>query len=1381
MTSLDFSGFANRKPLSAILEIPPKVQSVYSLTQHVWAGDSADERLESKKKSRVRLETLDEFLIDPVRNLLNRFFERVADNEGQGWWLQAEFGVGKSHVQAVTSILAVGGPPAWERIKQREDAEKKKAGPGARLDSLWRKKLEKRKIFPIVFSLEGVGGTATSRVEDFILREAQETFALREGKPLAVYPEEHLANLFLREHQKQFKDDLRTFLADRRLMRGLPSYEYDELMKALKQPESQRDAGRVLLAFYNHKSLQPKVPTERGERLSRMASDILNAGYDGIFVAIDEMSEYLRKSSQQTAEDEDCLLILTNKLAKADALPIWTLVAAQMAHTNPQKIIAPDRLSQETLEHKPERFRDIVVQRTRTVTDKQQVKVYYDGYRNLIPWVKDAAREDFEAAFPFPPDAIQVIRAISTKLTGTRSTISFLHRALQNAAKQGAKELVPLWRVFDDLMSYAETPSTASTGTVSIRSRFRSEVAALEAAQNTLKRITDGQLARPQNKIRAERILNTLFLYHIAGVPGLTKEQILDAVSDLKPGEDELEAQLAHYENILEEMRGKLRNQIRFQQGRYHFMPKETSQYDDLVYQATDALKSDRQLLDQWLDRLLAFADEETKSPFTGFVSEAEGSLMPLKVEDWHGQERSGRVRSSADLPNTGHASFEIDTHGKEDDFLVVLSRRAMTDRQVENWLKKDKPADPRLVVWAPAPLSDDERGTVASVLAHLKVAEDDPQGRYAKDGRREFKREAHRAFTALQGIYGRGVARVSRGPVSISLVGGVEGALATMAKEAMETCYRSREIDFGKRRFDTPNAVKLINGLVRRGMAVSEGDALWSAVENFAAPLGLVRPEAPKRLDPSGSKFYREIRQKIEERAGMGLDVRTVYNWFTGYNIEDGKESAGLTRRMVDIYLLCLAQQGVIRITQSKGGYIDRSTIASIEFKPDVLRGMSRIELPRAPQDWEVFHPYLEVMTGKPASSLGPKYEKAAADEALRAYWEQKWVDRTALERIDQDVRELYQALGKADKNPFDDLLLYWQEFAEEGRPEPYAEDEAFNWLRRSVLKASAVAQPDDLTAEHLERFSENHRRLSELQESFGKTSVLLLRAAKLASALLPDGAGYDEIRRAQGDVRKELEDCQRMILNPDSVNTRLAPRLNNLEQLYVESYLNELMCLDSIQGQLAKLAEDAGKTPQLEALADFAGDVPEARRVLDAALARLAGAPPQLRRPPEDRDRAEKDVRQQACVRDVQSQDLTFRRLRAECQQRFNAQSDLAGVPGGALNEFGAFLISPGVLEQLKTIGTPPAELSELLRSNNAGEAAECLLTMPSKKRRDLAKLFKALLGKKKGKAVALSGFRPTTDVIWEKGDIARLTSEFEQFIERQWEDGAYLKIEK
>ena len=134
-----------------------------------------------------------------------------------------------------------------------------------------------------MFSLEGCGGGLDRKLEDFILEEAQTTFSLRLGKPLAIYPEEYLAKLFLKEHQKNLKDDLRVFLADPRLMRGLSEFDYEELIASLKDPQAQRDAGRVLMAFYRYKNLSPRIPTERGERLRRAFQDILEAGYEGIF------------------------------------------------------------------------------------------------------------------------------------------------------------------------------------------------------------------------------------------------------------------------------------------------------------------------------------------------------------------------------------------------------------------------------------------------------------------------------------------------------------------------------------------------------------------------------------------------------------------------------------------------------------------------------------------------------------------------------------------------------------------------------------------------------------------------------------------------------------------------------------------------------------------------------------------------------------------------------------------------------------------------------------------------------------------------------------------------------------------------------------------
>jgi hypothetical protein len=992
---------------------------------------------------------------------------------------------------------------------------------------------------------------------------------------------------------------------------------------------------------------------------------------------------------------------------------------------------------------------------------------------------KQTLKEEFEAAFPFPPDAIQIIRAISTRLTGTRSTISFLHRALSRAVENGDKDLVPLWKVFDDLMSYNETPSASSSGAISIRSKFRSEVTALEAAQATLKRITDGQLARPQNRSRAERILNTLFLYHLAGVQGLTAPQILDTVCDLKPNEDELEAQLGHYGTILEEMRGKLRNQIRFREGRYEFVPKETGQYDDLVYQATDRLKSDRQLFWQYVDRAMVFAEPEAPSPFAEFVPQEDGRLLQVKVT-WHGQERSGRV-TVADLTQRNARPMEIDTHGNEDDFLVLFARRPMSDKQVERFLKTDgTAADPRLCVWASAEPNEQERATLAAVLAHLLVADDNKDSAYEKDGRREFRRQAKDAYLELQEMYAHGVARTSRTSLNVSFVGGVRGAIETMAQVAMDTCYQSRDIDFGNRKFDTTGAIKLINGLIRRGQSVSEGDQLWSAVENFAEPLRLVRPGVPHRLDPSGSSFYQEIRKRVEERGGVGLDVRTVYNWFTGYDPKDGNESLGLTRRMVDVYLLCLAQQGYIRISDRKGGWIDRATIAGIEFKPEHLRNFHRIELPRALPDWQIFSPYLEVLLGRTEGSLGTKYDKAVADEAIALLWQEHWVRNTDISRIETDLSELFTTLGR-EKNPFDELLLYWLQFAEEHRPEPFDGEETFQAFCRAVLSVSNVREVADLTSTHFTTFRENHRRLQELKHSFENTRAVLLRAARLARTQTPSTPELKHITRAQSDVLTELEKVTVFVINSDTVNTRLMPRLRHLEDAYVPAYLDALMTLDALQREVGEAKATIEGSQEFHIFSEFE-KLSEARRIFEKLGQNLTNLPSPLRRSPENRDAAEREVRASASVKDIiEGQPLTFQRLAKECDTRRGEVAWLAGAAREAILEFAGFLRSPRVLERLQADKNPPKALTDLIEADNDSEVVDALLTMSDQDLKTVAKLITAAVGDKKPKPIRLNSFTPRAEFIWEATDIEGLVDEFREYLKASWEDGCYLKIEK
>ena len=156
-----------RKSLDQITEVPDEIISVYVVENHIWA-DGGSEELRKKRKAELR--TIREFQIDPVRSFLTDFFRKLSapydpnrkDNPiGQGYWIQAEFCSGKSHVLSFIGALALGEEGSWDIVKDKE----KKDGKGRR-DRLYyffeeglEKKTQKSKgICVTVKTLVGQGG-----------------------------------------------------------------------------------------------------------------------------------------------------------------------------------------------------------------------------------------------------------------------------------------------------------------------------------------------------------------------------------------------------------------------------------------------------------------------------------------------------------------------------------------------------------------------------------------------------------------------------------------------------------------------------------------------------------------------------------------------------------------------------------------------------------------------------------------------------------------------------------------------------------------------------------------------------------------------------------------------------------------------------------------------------------------------------------------------------------------------------------------------------------------------------------------------------------------------------------------------------------------------
>src|SRR3989442_14659590 len=126
MTTTSEDLFTTRKSLDSICSTPEKIISVYSLEKHVWKDSNSPD---ARRARQPELQTLEEFQLDPVRPFLTDILrhmaapykkERKEDPVGQGYWIQAEFGSGKSHLLCFLSSLALGSQAAWDVVKRKE-------------------------------------------------------------------------------------------------------------------------------------------------------------------------------------------------------------------------------------------------------------------------------------------------------------------------------------------------------------------------------------------------------------------------------------------------------------------------------------------------------------------------------------------------------------------------------------------------------------------------------------------------------------------------------------------------------------------------------------------------------------------------------------------------------------------------------------------------------------------------------------------------------------------------------------------------------------------------------------------------------------------------------------------------------------------------------------------------------------------------------------------------------------------------------------------------------------------------------------------------------------------------------------------------------------
>ena len=1012
---------AQRQTLDEICTTPVKIISVYSLEKHVWAHSNS---IAARKARKPELKTVTEFLIDPVRPFLNDILSHMAAPSGksdhtpgqkknpigQGYLIQAEFGSGKSHLLCFLSALALGDEAAWEIVCQKE----KQAGRGKSetLHRFWNeglkaKRLKGKGIFVIATTLVGTGGGTVGlngkgrRLSEYILDAAKTQIEIELGKNISLYPSELLADRFLTQDSDRYRQDLKKFLKDPRFFKKNETEDINAFVRGLRQNQSpdyknysKQSCGAKLWRFYTeYLKVQPQIEAETEAVLKHFVLTVLDEGYSGVLLILDEISQFMKnRDDQQQVDDEDTLIVLSNRLAKIHNLPIWTVCAAQQdseSKTGAKNYIADDRLKLVKLLDSDKDYYDIVLSRVREIKNPGAVKKYYQLYKRGFSWPNSIGEAEFIHFFPFHKPALEVLKAITYELATTRSAICFMHQTLKYQVKNRGDHIIRLWELFDEAMRYEEDSDGMNTGLTAIKTERESDYRAYLACKHLLENMTKGYLKVYRDK--AIRIIRILFLYFVAKTreQGISPEEIANNML-LERGQDSnIEENIQHYETLAENLKRELRQIVldpdEEGQPRYRFDPVFTGvDPRDEFQKAQDEAKANPILLQAAWGCLLALKEWIVRtrrmnmdlsggviSIFRTIAAPNGPAYQTLRII-WQGRQISGRI-GMHDLGQVAHNNNRLPPICSDEtdlDFQVIIGKQPIASDLIQKILAQYR--DPRLILWVPDKLTFQEHSRLIDFAAFRKLVKA-WQGKESEDAASVIKwvsdaLQNHMAqiYQIVTGSYSRGrMDAQNHSHIPFNVTGELKAILAPVVDQVLSSCYASQDIRFEPPfEFSKEEGVKVINGIVKTGeipigARVNVKSAQIrniSASRNFGFDLKIMQKSAERFLDTSDNPYIQAIWAFIDNNlthAGQSIKIETLYKNFMGMG---GSKAYGLTRRMVEIYLLSLVKIGKIRIVVGPqsgltGDMLDYTNIGSADFSVKVLKAMQAVQKMTKPE----------------------------------------------------------------------------------------------------------------------------------------------------------------------------------------------------------------------------------------------------------------------------------------------------------------------------------------------------------------------------------------------------------------------------------------------
>lgn len=846
------------------------------------------------------LETVESYYVTAaLRAIVREVLDTAVHRKGQGYWIRAEYGAGKTHFIATLTLLLTNRDQTVWRALHSDEIRRDYAGP-----------LQKTKLYPVTFSLMGTGEADAS---DSLMRRFEKEISTGLPKELqgkvSVLSEELAVEWFENQAGSRIKE----------LIAGHIKSEHRTSPAELRAKEGARRLGAEILEAVRAERIDIDLKGSFRERFAHIYDRITKAGgYDGMLFVIDEFRSWQDRHEGKPSFEEGVQILetLAYYLPVEENLNIVTIVASQ--GDCPQKLVGSGRgdrfIVRELLSGKEQTdYGEIVSFRVRDIQQDRDIEIdeYFTHCRDKFRFLRQTPKEYFRAIFPFQPRCFDILRRVTQSyerygLPAARSGIHIAYETLRNDGLMTSRRLA----VLSDLLA-------SKTLTAGLRSeQFRSSFESYQYAIETLDMLPMDE----EERDAARRIIGTLYLWSVVSGDsgrGLTLNELAEATLASLEGVKPEDAVL----DLVTRLKSDV-PQIKYDRergARFEITETDGKKPERVFGTFKKKAKTDPEAQNKaWRDSLFwdfkalegAGSEEGFEGGFfDGYCDrDARGEVVLPRTTPVKATPSALRVQYGGEVlvADRWQSTWgEYWTNHPEVHFRIVyLTRRADVNR--------DDLRDARIAVCMPAEPSEDTRENLAEYVAcNLMLAHYNDKDYPGEATMRDWAKTRRRA--AISAVLKNQIEEFRRGTVITQKELGLPASQFFMtpskvrgkreealAAQLLEKAY-DRPLftpkDF-KKDFTDNDARKVFHGLFAKAQSTAD----VSARDNFAPGLGLVAKNNLSQFAPQAGSAVLYIQEKVKPAGDVALMDLVK---------ELCQPPYGLTEEIIRLAVLCAVRAG--------------------------------------------------------------------------------------------------------------------------------------------------------------------------------------------------------------------------------------------------------------------------------------------------------------------------------------------------------------------------------------------------------------------------------------------------------------------------------------